>query len=102
MRTRHYSPLTEKAYVHWIRQFIFFHNKRHPAEMGPAEISAVCGLIADAVLIGLTIRGGLSSGMPLRLTTAEVEYGLLPASPFVVGALYAARRLFGSQPEPAQ
>jgi len=46
IRTRHYSPLTEKAYVHWIRQFIFFHNKRHPAEMGPAEISAFLSALA--------------------------------------------------------
>jgi len=39
IRTRHMSPRTEEAYVHWIRRFIFFHHKRHPAEMGPAEIT---------------------------------------------------------------
>ncbi len=61
-----------------------------------------CGLIADAVLIGLTVRGGLSSGMPLRLTTTEVVYCLLAVSPFVVGALYVVRCLLGSRPEPAQ
>jgi Phage integrase, N-terminal SAM-like domain len=38
IRTRHYSYMTEKAYVHWIKRFIFFHNKRHPVEMGEAEI----------------------------------------------------------------
>jgi hypothetical protein len=38
IRTRHYSYRTEKAYVHWIKRFIFFHNKRHPAEMGEAEM----------------------------------------------------------------
>jgi len=31
IRTRHYSYRTEKAYIHWIKRFIFFHNKRHPA-----------------------------------------------------------------------
>ena len=31
IRARHYSRRTEKAYVHWIRRFIVFHNKRHPA-----------------------------------------------------------------------
>jgi site-specific recombinase XerD len=36
----HYSRRTEKAYVHWIRRFIFFHGKRHPAEMGAAEVTA--------------------------------------------------------------
>ena len=38
IRTRHYSPKTEEAYVGWIKRFIFFHNKRHPAEMGETEI----------------------------------------------------------------
>ena len=40
IRSRHYSRRTEKAYVHWIRRFIFFHGKRHPAEMGAAEVAA--------------------------------------------------------------
>jgi hypothetical protein len=32
IRARHYSRRTEKAYVHWIKRYIFFHGKRHPAE----------------------------------------------------------------------
>jgi len=39
IRTRHYSPRTEETYIHWIKRFIFFHNKRHPAEMAEAEIA---------------------------------------------------------------
>ena len=37
IRARHYSRRTEKAYVAWIRRYIFFHGKRHPAEMGARE-----------------------------------------------------------------
>jgi hypothetical protein len=40
IRTRHFSGRTEEAYVGWIRRYILFHGKRHPAEMGPAEITA--------------------------------------------------------------
>jgi integron integrase len=40
IRVRHYSIRTEQAYVQWIRRFILFHRKRHPAEMGGAEIAA--------------------------------------------------------------
>ena len=40
MRTRHYSLQTEKTYVYWIKKYIFFHNVRHPKEMGAAEVSA--------------------------------------------------------------
>jgi integron integrase len=39
-RLRHYSLRTEEAYVAWIKRFILFHNKRHPLEMGAAEINA--------------------------------------------------------------
>ena len=47
IRTRHYSYQTEKAYVHWARGFIFFHDKRHPAEMGEAEIAAFLSSLAS-------------------------------------------------------
>jgi integron integrase len=46
IRTRHYSGKTEKAYVHWIKRFIFFHNKRHPMEMAEAEIGQFLSSLA--------------------------------------------------------
>lgn len=30
LRMRHYSLRTERTYVHWIKRFIVFHDKRHP------------------------------------------------------------------------
>jgi len=38
IRFKHYSIKTEQSYVGWIKRYIFFHNKRHPIEMGKAEI----------------------------------------------------------------
>ena len=46
VRARHYSRRTEKAYVHWIKRYIFFHGKRHPAEMGAAELTAFLTALA--------------------------------------------------------
>jgi site-specific recombinase XerD len=46
IRTRHYSYMTEKSYVHWIKRFVFFHNKRHPAEMGEGEIGQFLSSLA--------------------------------------------------------
>src|SRR5512134_1878019 len=40
MRLRHYSLRTEKTYSEWIKRYILFHAKRHPSEMGEAEITA--------------------------------------------------------------
>ena len=38
IRTLHYSIRTEDSYVLWAKQFILFHRKRHPLEMGEAEV----------------------------------------------------------------
>src|ERR1700742_1366218 len=38
IRMRHYSIRTEEAYLRWIKDFILFHNKRHPVEMGEREV----------------------------------------------------------------
>lgn len=46
IRTRHYSARTEEAYVMWIKRFIFFHNKRHPASMGPEEVNGFLSHLA--------------------------------------------------------
>ena len=47
IQTRHYSPKTEDSYVHWIKRFIFFHNKRHPAEMGEKEMARFLSSLAS-------------------------------------------------------
>ena len=39
-RVKHYSLRTEQTYVHWIKRFIFFHDKRHPRGMGASEVEA--------------------------------------------------------------
>lgn len=46
LRTRHYSLRTETSYVDWIRRFILFHGKRHPRDMGGAEVSAFLSQLA--------------------------------------------------------
>jgi len=38
IRFKHYSISTENTYVHWIKHYIFFHNKKHPIEMGKKQI----------------------------------------------------------------
>jgi len=37
-RMKHFSIHTERAYINWIKRYIFFHNKRHPDKMGEADI----------------------------------------------------------------
>ena len=40
LRVKHYSMRTEKAYVDWIKRYILHHGKRHPKDMGVAEVEA--------------------------------------------------------------
>ena len=40
VRLKHYSLSTEKTYIHWIKRYIFYHNKKHPVEMAKPEIEA--------------------------------------------------------------
>ena len=47
LRIKHYSYRTEESYVNWVRRFILFHNKRHPAEMGAPETQAFLAHLAQ-------------------------------------------------------
>src|SRR5258707_1283255 len=38
LRVRHYALGTEDCYVQWIRRFTLFHGKRHPRNLGAAEV----------------------------------------------------------------
>jgi len=52
-RLLHYSIRTEQAYVDWVKRYILFHNKRHPKDMGAAEI--------ESFLTDLAVRGQVSA-----------------------------------------
>ncbi|MCD0245868.1 integron integrase [Xanthomonas melonis] len=54
LRVRHYSLRTEQAYLSWIRRFILASDKRHPAQMGQAEV--------EAFLTRLATEGQVSAG----------------------------------------
>jgi site-specific recombinase XerD len=40
IRVRNYSLRTEAAYVDWIKRFIVHNDRRHPNDLGPAEVAA--------------------------------------------------------------
>lgn len=46
LRVKHYSLRTEKTYIDWIRRYILFHGKRHPKDMGIAEIQVFLAHLA--------------------------------------------------------
>lgn len=46
VRSLHYSLRTERAYVLWVRRFIAFHGRRHPRELGAAEVTSFLSSLA--------------------------------------------------------
>lgn len=52
MRERRFSPRTQEAYAGWIRRYILFHGRRHPADLDAADVAAF--------LSDLTVRLGVS------------------------------------------
>ena len=116
IRTRHYSPHTEEAYVAWVRRYVRFHGLRHPRELGEPEVErflshlAVTGHVAPATqnqalaaLLFLyrevlrlplavpeaTVRAKHQPRLPVVLTHAEVwaVLGRLRGTPALVGLL---------------
>ena len=63
IRARHYSRRTEQAYWYWIRQFIFFHGKRHPAQMGAAEVTAFLSWLATERDVAAATQGQALSAL---------------------------------------
>ena len=47
LRTRHYSPRTEEAYVQWVRRFVRFHEMRHPSLLGPGDVGRFLSHLAN-------------------------------------------------------
>jgi site-specific recombinase XerD len=62
IRLKHYSIRTERAYIDWIRRFILFHQKRHPASMGAPEVRGFLSHLAAEQKVGAsTQRQALSA-----------------------------------------
>ena len=86
IRTRHYSRRTEKTYVAWIRRYIFFHGKRHPADMGAAEITRfLTSLAVDGKVAPSTQNQALSALLFLYREVLQQEV------PWLDDLVYAKR-----------
>ena len=115
LRAMHYSYRTEQQYLFWIRRYIFFHDKRHPSELGAAEVedflthlavdrtvSASTQSQATAAILFLyrktleielpwlngVVRAKPSTYLPVVLTSAEVR--------LLLGAMEGQFRLIGN------
>lgn len=78
IRIRHYSRRTEEAYTYWIRQFILFHDKRHPAEMGKVEVERYLSWLAEKRNVAASTQNqALNAILFLYRDVLELEMGRL-------------------------
>lgn len=100
IRVRHYSLATERTYIGWVKRFIYFHQKRHPQDMGAAEVEAFLSALATELnvsastqnqamhailflyrdVLGVTLpwldgitRAKINKRLPVVLTVAETQ-----------------------------
>jgi integron integrase len=88
LRAGHYSRLTERAYVAWIRRFILFHGKRHPTEMGAAEVeSFLTSLAVDQKVAASTQNQALGALLFLYRKVLNTDL------PWITGVVRAKKPL---------
>lgn len=85
LRNRHYSLRTEETYISWVRQFILYHNKRHPRDMGPDEINDfITNLVNRRTVAASTQNQAISAIMFLYRNVLQIELDetrILPIRP---------------------
>jgi len=78
IRRKHYSIRTEHAYLDWIKRFIIYHNKRHPAEMAEEEVARfLTHLARDRDVAPSTQNQALSAILFLYKEVLKHELGWL-------------------------
>jgi integron integrase len=63
IRLKHYSLRTEQTYLDWIKRFIRHYGKRHPREMGAAEVEAFLTHLAVAGQVAASTQNQAKSAL---------------------------------------
>ncbi len=74
IRTRHLAYRTEQAYLHWMRRYVKFHDRRHPRDMGPPEVEAfLTHLAVEARVAASTQNQALQALLFLYRHVLDIE-----------------------------
>ena len=79
IRYLHYSRKTEQSYIHWIRRYILFHNKRHPKDMGGEEVARFLSYLVNKENIAASTQNqALAALVFLYKKILNVDVGEIP------------------------
>ena len=100
IRMRHYSLRTEMQYVHWVRRFILYHDKKHPQDMGGPEVKAfLTDLAVRAQVAASTQNQALSALLFLQREVLSIELPWMqsPVWPFSIPRITLRRSPLSGQ-----
>lgn len=80
IRRRHYSRSTERTYLYWVRQYIYFHQKQHPKDLNSSNIEQFLNHLAvNKQVSGTTQTQALNAVVylyknVLKLNVGDLDY----------------------------
>jgi integron integrase len=76
LRRKHYSRNTEKTYLYWVRQYIYFHQKQHPKDLNSSHIEQFLNHLAiDKKTAGTTQSQALNAVVYLYRQVLKLDVG---------------------------
>lgn len=63
VRLKHYCVRTEEVYLHWVKEYILFHRKRHPSNMGAQEVSSFLSHLATDKHVAASTQNQAASAL---------------------------------------
>jgi integron integrase len=74
MRTRHFAYRTEQIYLHWIRRYVNYHDRRHPRGLGPEGVEKFLSYLAVGAKVSASTQNqALQALLFLYRQVLEVE-----------------------------
>jgi integron integrase len=82
---RHLSPRTLEAYTHWIKRFIFFHNKQHPSALGAPDVQHFLAHLAEHLRVSSSTQNqALNAIVFLYRHVLHLELGEIGSIPHAI------------------
>ena len=76
LRRRKYSPRTEQTYCHWVKQYIYFHDKQHPKDLSKDDVKQfLTHLAVNRKVSGTTQATALNAIVFLYKQILEIDLG---------------------------
>ena len=86
LRERRYSTRTERAYVFWVRRYVFFHERRHPRDLSADDVRDFLSHLARVERVAASTQNQ-------ALAALTFLYGVVLAQPFErIDGIAPARR----------